>query len=242
MTEDVFAFLKDELEKVGEETKDKVGDKYYTWSEHYNNWINIIQPLLQDASEFEKFNSLVIFRLMELQKQLLWILISVLYGEYHQAIRELRYVLDSMFQAFYLDKEHPDADIYCKLEIIKEIEREAYGGRLIDKLDLKYKAKLKELYSTLSKYVHSSYEELEPTIKGGKVSYRVTFTFDKDLFNKCADFTNKVMDVIYFVVFNRFPQLCAKVQCDAMTINSLKRFKCELSLKYLESTGKPRVK
>jgi len=238
MTEDVFAFLKDELERVGEETRDKVGDKYYTWSGHYNNWINITQPLLQEVSEFEKINSLVIFRLIELQKQLLWIRTSVLYGQYHHAIRELRYVLDSMFQAFYLDKEYPDDDIYYKLEIIKKKDR-LYGGKLIRKLDLNNKGKLKELYSTLSKYVHSSYEELEPTIKGGKVAFRVTFAFDEDLFNKCADFTNKVMDVIYFVVFNRFPQLCAKVQRDAMTINLLKRFKCELSLKYLESTAVP---
>jgi len=234
-SEDVFGFLKEVFEDVEKETRDKVDEKYYTWSEHYDNWISIAQLLLPGISEFDKYNSMTFFRFVELQNQIVWILISVLYGAYHHAIRELRYVLDSMLQAYYLDKEHPEADMYCKLEILKEIEKEMHGGRLINRLDIEYKDNLKGLYSVLSKYVHSSYEELKPVIEEGKVATRITPTFDEDLFNKCVDFTNQVMDAVYFVIFNRFPQLVSKIRDDTITKKSLKKLRCEMSLKSLKT-------
>ncbi|MGQ4894449.1 MAG: hypothetical protein ACP6IQ_07510 [Candidatus Njordarchaeia archaeon] len=58
---------------------------------------------------------------------------------YHQAIREMRYILESFIQAYYLDDNHPDIGIKCKVEIIKEAERELYGVKLIDKLQVKRK-------------------------------------------------------------------------------------------------------
>ena len=34
------------------ETREKVGDQYFTWSEHFDNWIEFIRPILQVSSEF----------------------------------------------------------------------------------------------------------------------------------------------------------------------------------------------
>jgi hypothetical protein len=96
-------------------------------------------------------------------------------GSYHSAIRELRYALDSISQAYYLDFEHPYADIACKLEIIKKIDKELFGSRFIDRLELQGKREMKQLYSELSKYMHSTYKEPRPTIEKGKIFDRVTF-------------------------------------------------------------------
>ncbi|MDH5363412.1 MAG: hypothetical protein OEW84_08885, partial [Aigarchaeota archaeon] len=68
--------------------------------------------------------------------------------------------------------------------------RRAFGTRLIERLELGNaqsgaKEELKSLYSTLSKYVHSTYEELEPAVKKGRVDARVLFAFDPELFEKC---------------------------------------------------------
>jgi len=166
LSKDVFKFLRDIQDEVGKRTQANVGKRIYIWSDHYNNWIDIIQPILNSTSKEEQENSMVILRLIELNNQLFWILTNVIYNAaYHQVIRELRFILDSMMQAYYLDIEHPDADIYCKLEIVKEIEKEAFGTRLIERLPIQHKDRIKQLYSLLSKYSHSSYEELEISIR-----------------------------------------------------------------------------
>lgn len=188
---------------------------------------------MEGLSEFEKHNSLWIFRLAELQHLIGWVMISVLYGKYHQAIRELRYMFDSMAQAYYLDAEHPAASITCKLEILKEIEKQAFGARLIDKPHVDHKQALKSLYSALSKYAHSSYEELAPLIKEGKVQWRVTFAFDEQQFSRTVEFTNKVMDAVCLMIFSRFPDVARRVS--ARTRERMEELECSLSLGHLEA-------
>lgn len=234
--EDPLKPFREIQEKIGEVTRAKVGERIYTWSEHYNNWIDMIQPILRNTSKDEQQNSMVIVRLLDLNYDLLWIMMNVIYSAaYHQVIRELRFLIDSMAQALYLDTEHPGADIYCKMEIVKEIEKDLFGSRLIERLPIQHKEKLKQLYSLLSKYSHSSYKELEPAIIQGKVDYRITSTFDEELFGQCETLTHNVMDVIYLLVLNRFPQLCQRIAEDKVTMQILARFGCQLTLQHLQS-------
>ncbi len=226
-------FLKKYFDEVEEETKQKVGIRFLTWSEHYNNWIDFVQPLYKNTSKSEQNNSITIFRFVEMGNIILWVWFSVIWGRYHTAIRELRYLFESFLQAYYLDTEHPISDILCKLEILKEIDRELIGNRLIDRLNLKQKDELKKLYQELSKYIHSSYEELKPVITEGKVASRFTFAFDQDLFDKSEEFTNRVADAVYFLILNGFPQIKDLLRKDEMTLRSLKEFDCNLTLQFL---------
>lgn len=43
-------------------------------------------------------------------------------GLYRNAFNNIRYVLESIIQAFYLDQRHPKTDIMAKIEILKEVE------------------------------------------------------------------------------------------------------------------------
>lgn len=227
-------FLKKYFDGVEEETKQKVGIRFFTWSEHYNNWIDFVQPVLKNISTNERNNSMTLFRLVEMGNIILWVWFSVIWGRYHPAIRELRYLYESFLQAYYLDTEHTTSDIFCKLEILKEIDRELIGSRLIDRLSLKQKDKLKKLYQELSNYIHSSYEELKPVIIEGEVASRFTFAFDQDLFDKSEEFTNRVADAVYFLILNRFPQIKDFLIKDEMTLLSLKKFNCNLTLQHLQ--------
>lgn len=236
MADKVFKFLRDIQEEVGKETKKKVGKKLFVWTEHYNNWIDMIGPILKNITEKEAANSFVILRLLQLNNELFWLLTNTIYNAaYHQVIRELRFILESMMQAYYIDTEHSDSNIECKLEIIKEIEREAYGKRLIDRISLSNKDKIRDLYSQLSKYSHSSYTELEMSILRGKVDFLVTPSFDDELFSKCEILTHKVMDIVYLIVLNRFPQICEIIMKDKMLIKALEKFDSKITLNYLRS-------
>ena len=220
--------------KIRKETEEEIPEEdYSTWVEHHNNWIDLSGPFMSSLSESDKYNSLLLLRFVELTKQLFWLHFSVLSGNYHQSIRELRYILESALQAYYIDREHPEATMGCKLEIIKEIDK-LIGGRLIDRTDLEHKKELKALYSGLSKYVHSSYEELRPTIEKGEVDYRVTFAFNKNLFYKCMELTNRVMDIFFFVMLSLYPKIIPTIRENQLLLRSLNENKCALSIKFIE--------
>ncbi len=220
--------------KIRKETEEEIPEEdYVTWVEHHNNWIDLSGPFMSSLSEFDKYNSLSFFRFIELTKQLFWLHFSVLSGNYHQSIRELRYILESALQAYYIDREHPEATMRCKLEIIKEIDK-LTGGRLIDRTDLEHKNELKMLYFDLSKYVHSSYEELRPAIEKGEVDYRVTLAFNKELFYKCMDFTNREMDIFFFMMLSLYPRIIPTIKENQQLLRSLNENKCILSVKFIE--------
>lgn len=129
-------------------------------------YLELIGPFYLDYAEA---NILLAFRYIELQKHLQILNFNILSGSYHQSIRELRFILETFIQTYYIDKNHPNSSINCKLEILKEIDL-LIGSRLIDKTDLgKYKNDIKKLYSDLSKHVHSSFEKLNPVFEYNRV-------------------------------------------------------------------------
>ncbi|HUV02560.1 MAG TPA: hypothetical protein VMW67_03825 [Desulfobacteria bacterium] len=230
--------LFDELIKMAreirKETEDEIPEEdYVTWVEHHLNWIDLSGPFMSSLSEFDKFNGLLFFRFVELTKQLFWLHFSVLSGNYHQSIRELRYILESALQAYYIDGEHLEATMGCKLEIIRALDK-LIGGRLIDRTDLEHKKELKVLYSDLSKYVHSSYEELRPTIEKGEIDYRFTLAFNKELFYKCMEFTNRVMDIFFFMILSLHPEVIPTIKENQQLLRSLDETKCILSVTFIE--------
>ncbi|MDD2679078.1 MAG: hypothetical protein PHS81_04310 [Candidatus Nanoarchaeia archaeon] len=226
---DDFDKLFTDVEK--ETNRKEEENRYYLWTEWYNNWIDLVKWLDELIKE-QRYESLFFYRFLELNKQLLWIYKCVNSGAYHTAIRELRFVFESFIQAHYIDKEHPESEMECKLEIIKD--KLIFGSKLIDNTkNLENKNELKKLYSELSKYTHSSYEELKIPIKEGKVDTSIIFTYDKELFDKCYIFTNKVMDTIIFVLMSFEKRMIKKIQEDELIKQFLKETNCELSLRLL---------
>lgn len=196
-----------EYQNVRNETMNKVGDKITTWREHLSKWSKKWVELFRvffghETKEFPFLNlryafgdelpQLFLRRSGELFKNLIWIQECVMSGAYHQAIRELRYILETMIQSYYLDTNHPHASGECKLEILKALESfKSYvtGTILIEQTDLDNKKKLKKLYKNLSGYVHPSPAEMQ--------SQSAYTSFNEDLFDLCKEFSDEVMDAIY---------------------------------------------
>lgn len=162
--------------------------------------------LKHDEKRKEVKNSLTFYRLISFYREFKWLRKCIAENAYHLAIRELRFILDSMVQAYYVDKRHQAADITCKLEIIKEVEG-LYGTKMIDETDLTHKTQLEKLYRGLCSYVHSSYEEL---ISSGPVTTETTrldFKPDLALSQLCKDFVNRTMDAVFFISLSLFPEI-----------------------------------
>lgn len=221
---------------VERETRQKEEkNRYYLWTEWYSDWVDLFK-WLDGLIKEQRHISLFLYRFLELNRQLLWICKCVHSGTYHTAIRELRFVFESFIQAYCIDKEYPESEMGYKLEIIKKFDKPPYelsGSKLINRTNLENKDELKKLYSELSDYTHSSYESLKSPIKEGKVDASIIFTYDKELFDKCYIFTNKVMDAIIFVLISFEKRMIGKIQEDELMMQFLEETNCKLSLNLL---------
>jgi hypothetical protein len=162
--------------------------------------------LKHDKKRKEVKNSLTFYRLISFYREFTWLRKCIVENAYHQAIRELRFVLDSMLQAYYVDKRHQASNMMCKLEIIKEIER-LHGVKMIKKTGLTHKTQLEKLYEGLCSYVHSSYKEL---VSSGPVTTETTrfdFKPDPELSQLCKDFVNRTIDAVFFISLSLFPEI-----------------------------------
>ncbi len=200
----------------------KKADGFDKWFNSYGNIFVEILAAFRGTSYYQKNrkildNSLVFGRFVELHKNLNWIFVCVLSGSYHSAIRELRFVLDSMLQAYYLDKEHPAADVPCKLEVLREIERERFGSRIIERIAVQDKAAIRDLYHELSQFVHSSYQEMKSVLDQGLIMDRVTFDFDQASFDYCRVLTTRVLDVFFLLTLQNFPELIGQIKSETQT-------------------------
>jgi len=116
-----------------------------------------------DPRVFQRRNDLLIaIRLVEAFRIFNWIKVCLACGSYHAVFRELRFLLDGIAQACYIDLNHLDATLACKLEVYKALGEIGgfIGGSLFEKIrDFPERTQLKAVYKELSRYVHPSVEE-----------------------------------------------------------------------------------
>jgi len=234
-----ISFLLEILADVRKETEQNQKEKVSIWAEYFSNWIDIWRYFDNCLGREKLLNSCLGFRLFQLNKELIWLWLECTSGIYDSAIRNLRYILESFLQAYYVDKEHPNANMECKLEILKEIDK-LVGRRLIENLELdgKYKKQIRFLYDDLCKFAHPSFKEWQKIIEEGKINSKVTFRYDKDSFEECIKFTDRVMDIIVFLLMNFCEEMINKIREDKIFLELINNIKNSLIIQYLQNFNK----
>jgi len=232
---DPFAYLQKSYDEMRRETKNKVGVKYFTWSAWYSSMIDFIRNIHKELPKETWDNSLLLNRTMEFYKLLLLLQELTFMGYYHSTIRELRYILESALQSYYLDTR-------TKFSLNSKIERarNLYGVRniqgvkiLVGSLGMRedVKEKITVLLDSLSDLFHPSDEEMLKVYRN--VLQQVTFNFNNELFNLCVSHTNSVFDVVLLLLIGEFNSLTKAVEKDDILMRWLKLSKCELTLSTL---------
>ena len=147
----------------------------------------------------------IAIRLTECMRLFSWIKICLIFGSYQTIFRELRFMIDSMVQAYYIDINHFKASFESKLEVFKALSeyRNFIGSQLIDRTKLGNKEKLKKLYKELSDFVHPSYNECIDMIRTSNnqvnLSELTLNVFNKKLLLKCIakskDVCNEIIEI-----------------------------------------------
>ena len=170
-------------------------------------------------------------------------------GLYRNAFDNVRHVLESMIQAFYVDLNHPDTSLKTKLEILKEIEykKEYHASRLLEeKLSFKNlpcegldcKGLLNASYSELSKLVHPSHEKVIKTIKDVFASTEkasLSELIDCKEVERILTSTKIVYDAFYVLVLAEFPDLLDSIVKDKELLDCVKKYKLSLLDKIISS-------
>lgn len=229
---DPFTYLQKSYDDMRRETKNKVGVKYFTWSAWYSSMIDFIRNTHEELPKEVWDKSLLLNRMMEFYKLLLLLQELTFMGYYHSTIRELRYILESSLQSYYLDTR-------TKFSLNRKIERarNLYGVRniqgvkiLVSRLRMRkdVQEKVIILLDSLSDQLHPSNEEMLKVYRN--VLQQVTFNFNNELFDLCVSHTNEVFDVVLFLTIGEFNSLSKTVKKDDILMRWLKLSKCELTL------------
>jgi hypothetical protein len=157
------------------------------------------------------------------------------HGFYRESLLELRYSFESMIQAYYLDRRHPDVGTDVKMEILKEVkERREYQGKsLINALkDLPFKQQLLDLYSDLSSNLHPRHVEntFESRFKESIV--------DCERFSMTTNLMCRVFDATLFILMNACPNIKRDILDSDKAQSCLKNMNALLSLKYITTRSK----
>jgi hypothetical protein len=165
-----------------------------------------------DKEVFSRRNELLIaIRLVEAFRIFNWIKVCLACGSYQSVLRELRFMLDGVAQACYIDLNHCGASLVCKLEVYKALGD--VGGFIESTLFDRHRGfekrqDLKELYSELSRFVHPSIEESRRWIERARPDESIDSLkfnrFDKEILDwatgKCKEVGRMLVSVDdYFI-------------------------------------------
>jgi len=205
--------------RVIEEGKDNFDEMFDTLDEINSEILKHIYQLDPDLIAI-KDNLLIAVRLTECIKIFDWILICFLLGSYRSVYKELRFMVESMCQAFYIDYNHFSTPLETKFEILKALGNYGnfIGSQLIDKtkLNKSLKKEMKEIYGILSNYVHPSSEESKFLFKriekamrsqNDKLSLILDVNkFERSIVEDCLSNCNSVKELI-LKINTRFEEL-----------------------------------
>ena len=205
----ISAFYKEIIEKTEDDATSVFKD--------IDNVLNEIRDHIRgiDQTVFCRRNDLLIaIRLVEAFRIFNWIKVCLTCGSYQSIFRELRFMLDGIAQACYIDLNHMEASLECKLEVYKALGEIGgfIGSSLFDRIKgLKEKQEIKELYSELSRFVHPSIEEsrrrIESPPPGGVVDSLKFNMYDRELLDLAVEKCKQVGSLLVSID-NHFVEEC----------------------------------
>jgi hypothetical protein len=149
-------------------------------------------------------HSLVFRRLHGWQRTVHWSILAGYSGVYEAVARELRFMIEDITQAIYIDQIMGDSEIMAKVRALSILDDGHLGfQKLVKRISiLDYlKNRLKELYNEMNKYVHPSFERIQQ----GLMELKIGFNYDLSKFEIAKKMHIETYDVIIALILSCFP-------------------------------------
>jgi hypothetical protein len=162
---------------------------------------------------------LIAIRLVEAFRIFNWIKLCLACASYQSVFRELRFMLDGIAQACYIDLNHIEASLVSKLEVYKALGDMGgfIGSSLFDRIrGFKERQALKDIYSELSRFVHPSIEEsrkwIESSLTGDAVDSLKFNRFNEELLDQAIEKCTRVGELLISINGHFIREFQARVQ------------------------------
>jgi hypothetical protein len=127
-----------------------------------------------------------------------------LMAHYTSIVQILRYRLESMIQAVYLDQQHPLFTLSQKLCILEEIsdKREYFTTRLLNQISVNNKESIRDLYKQLSIGAHPSQVDFPTIEKMIEYQKNLALSIDCVKLDEIVSLTMQTFDAIFFLILH----------------------------------------
>ena len=207
--------LYEHLKSIRKETITDLGNKdaLHIIDFHANNWIDIIGWISSKYNREEQMN-IVIFQFHRLFKEIYWLQFLFHNGNYPMVYRNLRYILELISQAYYIDSKYPDLSLDKQIEKTKEMEETIYGWNLVKSVlceilnsnEQSIQSNFKPLWDHLNKYIHPSAKQMD-IVATEDFSSLVTDSFNENIAIDVLRTTNEIFDTVNMIIFKKFSRI-----------------------------------
>ncbi len=197
----------DTIKNLGKETAFHIIDF------HGNNWIDIMSWINSNYTREEQLN-IVFFQYFRLFKEIYWLQFLFLNANYPMMYRNLRYMLEMMAQAYYIDNEYFGLPLCEQMEKIMIKEEKIYGWNLVKKvLGIVFNMdenRVNEIFHPtwvfLNKHVHSSAKQMNMIVTED-IDSLITDSFNLNLSNYVLEEVDEILDIIDVLMIDKFPKI-----------------------------------
>lgn len=219
------------LRNVAQETIETLGEEAIGyWVDAYNTCIDVESAIMRSVPDDTLVRSLLHLRLVELYKEMSWLLFLFLAGNYPMLARELRFTWEAMSQAYYLDSLLPEVGVAAKTA--KLSKKKYRGWRMINKVlpDIlplwtdQLGGQYRRLYDHLSEMVHPTRQEFDLKVLEGSGALLVTDTFVESIALDTLDIARRVFDVVWSTAFAQYPPLSVALERKPYLVDHLESF------------------
>ena len=228
----LLSFLEEEYEnlhKIAEETCRSLGEEQAMYFINLaNDWIEILSAIRDTCSKDELSNSLMYICFSGLLKEVRWFQLLFFSGNYPLLYRNLRFVWEMIFRAYYVDtyvRESPDdpeppgPTIDDRVEWLAQHERKLFTWdkfvkpmlqQLLPQVEgTEMEKYYKSLWDKLNEYVHPSKALLDRMVVGVP-GFLMTDSFDEEWASETTETATMILDLVWVAVISRFPS-CAEL-------------------------------
>lgn len=208
---DEFKDLLDSVPRMWKRSWDSHEEEIEWWYTAIKLWIEIETIIItSDMSggykQVKHFleRSFFFERLYTLQRASAWSLVAVLSGAYESSLRDLRFTIEDIVQAIYIDQVMGETKTTDKAKAIGFLEDvELRGSGLVSRADIPndLRKPIISVYRRLSGFVHPSSE-----ISSEKDTEHIyDFVYSKKMFKDTIELHKEAYDIVMALVVSKFP-------------------------------------
>ena len=202
-------------ESITQETIESLGkeDALHIIDYHGQNWIGIVNEWIPAKYSEGEQNCIIDMQFLALFKEIIWLHFLFQTANYSLVHRNLRYILEMMAQAHYVDLKYPGLVPDEQFEKAIEIEDTKISAwdlvknalcNILNCNESRLDRKYKETWNHLNKHVHPSAKRMKMDDEIDPSRYFID-SYNETLAKETLEIVDKVFDVIYLIIFNRFP-------------------------------------